>query len=108
MGFGSGAAKGSTTGAAIGSYWGPVGTGIGAAAGGLLGGIRGWLTDDSGEQDQTKMAEIRKRLEELARKQRAQREEDLSRALAYFAPAQQELTRLYGIQMPNKPPGGGG
>lgn len=103
-GTGSGAATGAGTGAAIGSFWGPIGTAVGAGVGALGGGIYGYFNGKSEEEERNrKMGDIKAQLEAAARKQRMQREADLQRALAYFQPVQQELTRLYG-----RPTGGGG
>jgi hypothetical protein len=100
----TGALSGAGTGAAIGSFGGPWGAGIGAGIGALGGGIAGWFAgrdrDEANEQSQSAILEARKRLQELATGQRAQREQDLQQALSYFDPVKAEMTRLYGRKLP--------
>lgn len=52
--------------------------------------------------------QIRQQLAEFARQQRAQREADLQRSLAYFKPVQAEYSRLYGRPAPGSGGGNGG
>jgi len=85
MGAGSGAA----TGYAIG---GPIGAGIGAG----LGGIGGFFQGRANAKKKQGMAKARKEMQELARRQYAQRMADLERAMGYFKPVNDRLRRLYG------------
>jgi phage tail tape-measure protein len=106
--IGSGAASGAATGAAIGSvfpgYGTAIGAGIGAVGGGLMGYFAGKKQDEANDVQTDAIGDARKRLQELATSQRAQREADLQRALAYFAPVQQEMGRLYGTGAPPPQP----
>lgn len=101
---GSGALAGGATGATIGSYAGPYGALIGGAIGAVGGGLTGWFAgnkrEDAENAQRNAVSEARKQLQELAKRQRAQREADLQRALAYFGPVQQEIGRLYGTGTP--------
>lgn len=92
MGRFSSALSGAGSGAAAGSMFGPKGAAIGGAVGGIAGFFRG------GGQNKRKaaMGEARKRLQELQRTQYAQRMQDLDRAMAYFQPVDDEISRLYG------------
>lgn len=87
-----GAASGAMTGAAVGSLVPGIGTGIGAAAGGLLGGIGGFFSGKGQKKQNQAMGEARKRMQELARQQLAQRQANLERALGYFRPVNDFMT----------------
>lgn len=98
---GSGALAGGATGATIGTAvlpgWGTaIGGAIGAVGGGLVGWFNGAQRDDAAKAQQRAVENARAQLQELAVKQRAQREADLQRALSYFAPVHAEMGRLYG------------
>lgn len=97
-----GAAAGAGTGAAIGSMFPGYGTAIGAGVGALAGGISGYFSGEADDKSKEGIAQARMQLQRLASQQRAQREKDLQQALGYFAPVQDEITRLYGSGTPPK------
>lgn len=106
--IGSGAVSGGATGALIGSqimpgYGTAIGAGVGAVGGGLMGYFAGKKQDEANDAQNSAIEEARKRLQAMAASQRGQREEDLQRALGYFAPVQQEINRLYGTGTPPPP-----
>ena len=84
--------SGAGSGALAGSALGPKG----AIAGGALGLISGFFSGGAQNKRKAAMAESRKRLEELRRNQYAQRMQDLDKAMSYFSPVDDEITRLYG------------
>jgi hypothetical protein len=68
----------------------------GALAGAGVGGTAGYFQAKANKKKQKGMAEARKEMQELQRKQYAQRMADLERAMGYFKPANDRLRRLYG------------
>jgi hypothetical protein len=99
MGKLKGTLTGAAGGAAAGSAFGPWGTGIGGAVGGLLGYFGS--PDDEESPAQNAVADARGRLEEMQRAQRAQRQQDLTRALGYFGPVNARLKQMYGVNFPS-------
>jgi phage tail tape-measure protein len=97
----TGAGTGALTGAAIGSVVPGVGTAIGAGLGGGIGLIGGYFKGRGTRKGKEAVQRNKAALEQLSRQTYANRMEDLSRAMAYFAPVQQRMERLYG-------PGAGG
>jgi len=87
-----------TTGAAVGAPFGPWGAGVGGGLGLLYGLFSG---DDGSQERQRGAQEAMRQTEQFARQQRAQREEDLKRALGFFQPAAAQMERLYGMKMPD-------
>ena len=92
----SGAGGGAATGAMVGSMFPGPGTAIGAGVGGGIGLLGGLFQGRANAQKKKGMAQARKEMQELARKQYAQRMADLQRTMEYFKPANDRLRRLYG------------
>lgn len=90
-----GAGSGAASGAGIGAAFGPGGALIGGGAGAVLGGITGYFRGSGTSKVKKAMAQSRAEMAALAQSQRAQRESDLSRALAYFKPAQDVMARSW-------------
>lgn len=91
-----GAAAGAGTGAAVGSIFPGYGTAIGAGIGAVAGGLSGYFSGEADDKSKEGIAQARAKLQDLAARQRMQREADLQQALGYFAPVQDEISRLYG------------
>lgn len=92
----SGGLSGATAGAGVGSMFGPWGAGIGGGVG-LLGGMfQGFQKNKANQGRKQAIGQARLKLEELARGQRAQRQQDMQAAMKLFDPVQDEMTRLYG------------
>jgi Na+/glutamate symporter len=95
-----GALGGAGTGAGIGAMLaGPTGgmsVPIGAGIGLLAGGIGGLFKKKARDKQKQSLQQARSQLEGLARDQRAQRAQDLEKAMSFFAPAQSQYQRLYG------------
>jgi hypothetical protein len=88
--------SGAGTGAAAGSLFGPVGTGVGAVGGALIGGIGGIFSGNAKKKKEKGLAEARRQMQELQRRQYAQRMSDLENAMGYFKPVNNKLRDLYG------------
>lgn len=86
----TGAGTGAATGFALGG--GPVGAGIGAAVG-LAGGL---FQGSANAKRKKALAKARKEMQELQRKQYAQRMADLERVMGFFKPVNNKVRELYG------------
>jgi hypothetical protein len=89
--FNSSTLGGAGAGALAGAPLGPVGI----IGGGLLGGMAGYFQHRGAKKKQEAIGQARMEMERLAREQRAQREADLSRAMGFFGPVRDEMSRLY-------------
>lgn len=92
-GAGAGALSGAGIGAMVPVPGAPL---IGAGAGALIGGVGGWFKKRGRDKQKKSLHQARSQLEDFARAQREARAADLQRALGYFQPVQDEITRLYG------------
>lgn len=99
---------GAGTGAAIGSLFPGPGTAIGAIGGGLLGGIMGYEGGQSRDQANSRrraaMDDAMQQLAQFSQMQNQQRAADLDKIMAFYGPAQQQLTKMYGGYSNQPPP----
>lgn len=58
--------------------------------------IAGYFQHQATKRKQEALGQARLQMDELARSQRAQRMQDLDRAMGFFGPVQAEMARLYG------------
>lgn len=70
----------------------------------LGGAMAGYQQQKSSRQQKEVLGQARLKLEELARRQRAQRMADLQKTMSFFDPVDEQYRRLYG----GGAPGGGG
>lgn len=95
MGAGSGAA----TGAMLGSVVPGVGTGIGAGAGALLGGLTGLFSGhgarSAADTQRAALDDAMKRLQQFSIQQQQKRQQDLSKTMAFYGPAEAYLKSIY-------------
>jgi len=84
--------------------------GAGALAGGPLGVAvaHGQIKQDEGnEAQQNAMGQAGARLAQLQKEQMERRQADLARAMSYFQPAEDFLSKAYGVKFPGAGGGGG-
>jgi hypothetical protein len=96
-----------------GAVGGPVGAGIGAGAGSLFGLYTGYKRGKAYDQQRKGIDQVMAQLGQQRQQAWDQRMGDLDKIMAFYGPANNELQRLYGTQIPvpkmagTKMPGGG-